>query len=230
MQTICGQKIIYTTTLLWEWVQTWRWQAGQGWLANRSRRLSRPGKNLKLWLWMRWWWLPKQCLQTFAINPVSKDLVSEKVSRLAIVKILVSSHSACNFQTQTLMSCLTRPDLPNVTEWNTWQIESAMFGLGKLAGCKKLSRTGAEDTKLTLNTCSLHLRSLYLCLCLIFLVFVGSLCLRMFQCLALWRQKLASNPRQPHPCLEIDVDLNWQRRDCLWTKSPNIFSWVIRGH
>ena len=52
MQTICGQGIIYTTTLLWEWVQAWRWEAGQGWLASRSRRLSRPGKNLKLWLMM----------------------------------------------------------------------------------------------------------------------------------------------------------------------------------
>ena len=58
MQTICGQRIIHTTTLLWEWVQAWWWQAGQGWLASRSRRLSRPGKNLKLWLWMRWWSLP----------------------------------------------------------------------------------------------------------------------------------------------------------------------------
>ena len=223
MQTICGQRIINTATHLWAWVQAWRWQAGQGWLATRSRRLSRPGKELKFWLGVRWWWLPKQRLETFAINPVFKDLVSEKASRLASVEILASSHSGCNFQTQSLMSCLTRPDLPNITEWNTWQIESAMVGVGKLADCKKLSRTGAEDTKLTLNTCSLHLRSLCLCLCLIFLVFVSSFCLLMFQCLAVWRQKLASYPPQLHPCLKIDVDLNWQKRDCLWTKSPNIF-------
>ena len=73
-----------------------------------------------------------------------------------------------------------------------------MVGVGKLADCKKLSRTGAEDTKLTLNTCSLHLRSLCLCLCLIFLVFVGSLC---------FANVLMSCCVKTEACLEIDVDL-----------------------